>query len=208
MGSKMTNYVTSVEALQGLFDRAGEASIRKQSAMLHPTYQAWIARSPFAVLATTGPNGLDTSPRGDPAPLVRIRDETTLLLPERRRNNRIDSLRNILHDPHVSLIFFVPGVRETVRVNGTAKICIDPDLLAQFPMQGQLPKCIIEVCVQAAFFQCGRALQRSALWTEDQVQRRAAVPSPDDMLASLTGNEIDGVAYDKALPARQATSLY
>jgi PPOX class probable FMN-dependent enzyme len=199
-------YVQTREELESLFGEVGEASRRKEVATLHPVYRAWIEQSPFAVLATSGPDGLDTSPRGDPAPLVRIQDERTLLLPERRGNNRIDSLRNILHDPRVSLIFFVPGVRETLRVNGTARICVEPGLLAGLAMQGQPPRCIIEVSVQAVYFQCARALLRSSLWSP--VAQRPAVPSAGQMLESLTSRAIDGQAYDQALPSRQAGSLY
>lgn len=201
-------YINTIEDLQALFGSVGEASLRKESSTLHPKYKSWIKKSPFAVLATNGAGGMDTSPRGDPAPLVRIRDDRTILLPERRGNNRIDSLRNILHDPHVSLIFFVPGVRETMRVNGTARICIDPLLLAEFSMQGQLPKCIIEISVQAVYFQCARALLRSSLWTIGQGQGVPVVPSAGQMLAALTNNDIDAATYDQELPGRQTNSLY
>lgn len=201
-------YIETHEDLEKLHDPVGEASLRKEVSTLHATYRAWIEQSPFAVLATTGPDGLDASPRGDPAPLVRIEDERTILLPERRGNNRIDGLRNILHDPRVSLIFFVPGVRETLRVNGTARICIEPRLLRAFSMRGQLPKCIVEISVQAVYFQCGRALLRSSLWSDDQVAGRPQVPTAGQMLAALTNDAIDGGAYDEDLPRRQATSLY
>ena len=199
-------YVQTLAELESLFGEVGEASRRKEVATLHPTYRAWIEQSPFAVLATMGPDGMDTSPRGDPAPLVGIEDERTLLLPERRGNNRIDSLRNILHDARVSLIFFVPGIRETLRVNGTARICVEPGRLAGFAMQGQGPKCLIEITVQAVFFQCGRALLRSSLW--DPVAGRPDVPTAGQMLEALTRRDIDGDAYDRALPQRQADSLY
>ncbi|BDT70396.1 hypothetical protein os1_45890 [Comamonadaceae bacterium OS-1] len=201
-------YIHTLEDLQALFGTVAEASVRKEVPTLHPAYQAWIAQSPFAVLATRGPDGLDTSPRGDPAPLVRMPDERTLLLPERRGNNRIDSLRNILYDPQVALIFFVPGVRETVRVNGSAQISADPALLEPFAVQGQLPKCVIEITVQTVFFQCARALLRSSLWSQDPAAGRAAVPTAGQMLAALTGNGIDGESYDRELPERQAKSLY
>ena len=202
------NYLNSIEELEKMFEPVGEASLLKEVTALHPVYRAWIEKSPFAVLATMGPNGMDTSPRGDPAPIVRIQDERTILLPERRGNNRIDSLRNILHNPNVSLIFFVPGVRETVRVNGSARICVEPRLLADFAMQGQLPKCIVEVSVEAVYFQCGRALLRSSLWSEAQIASRPLVPTPGQMLAAVTADAMGGKAYDDALPARQANSLY
>lgn len=201
-------YIRTVDNLEALFGEIGEASLRKEVPTLHPQYQAWIEKSPFAVLATLGPDGMDTSPRGDPAPLVHMPNEQTILLPERRGNNRIDSLRNILHDPRVSMIFFIPGVRESVRVNGTARICVEPALLQRFSVQDQLPKCVIEVTVQTVFFQCARALLRSSLWHEDQVVNKPVVPSAGRMLAALTSDAIDGVGYDRDLPERQAKTLY
>ena len=200
--------IDTLPALEALYDTPGEVSLRKEVPYLHPVYQALIAASPFVVVATIGPDGLDTSPRGDPPGFVQVQDEHTLLLPERRGNNRIDSLRNILYDPQVALIFFVPGVRETVRVNGSAKISADPAVLEPFAVQGQLPKCVIEITVQTVFFQCARALLRSSLWSQDPAAGRAAVPTAGQMLAALTGNGIDGESYDRELPERQAKSLY
>lgn len=201
-------YLSTPSQLEALFGAAGEASLRKEVPTLHPSYRAWIEQSPFAVLATVGPDGLDTSPRGDPAPLVRMPDERTLLLPERRGNNRVDSLRNILADARVSLIFFVPGIHETLRVNGLARINVDPALLASFTLQGQVPKCVVEVAVQAVFFQCARALVRSSLWAAGQTAQRPPVPTAGQMLGALTQGGIDGAAYDRELPARQAGTLY
>jgi PPOX class probable FMN-dependent enzyme len=139
---------------------------------------------------------------------VSIQDERTILLPERRGNNRIDSLRNILHDPRVSLIFFIPGVRETVRVNGTARICVESSLLARFAVNGQSPKCLLEISVETVFFQCARALLRSSLWAQQQLATKPDVPTAGQLLSALTDNAIDGVTYDKDLPARQAKTLY
>lgn len=201
-------YITTIGRLEALFGAVGEASLRKEVPVLHPIYTAWIERSPFAVLATHGPNGLDTSPRGDPAPLVRVQDERTILLPERRGNNRIDSLRNVLSDPRVSLIFFIPGVRETVRVNGTAKICVEPSLLERCALNGQVPTCVLEVTVATVFFQCARALVRASLWSADSLAAKPDVPTAGQILSALTNNAIDGITYDKELPDRQAKTLY
>lgn len=201
-------YITTVDNLEALFGVVGEASLRKEVPLLHPHYRAWIEKSPFAVLATIGVNGLDTSPRGDPAPLVNIRDDRTILLPERRGNNRIDSLKNILYDPRVSLIFFIPNVGETVRVNGTAKICAEPPLLEQFAVNGQLPKCVIEIAVETVFFQCARAMLRSSLWEQGKLAGKPNVPTAGQLLSALTNKDIDGVTYDKELLARQAKTLY
>ena len=167
-----------------------------------------IAASPFAVLATTGPGGLDASPRGDPAGFVQLQDDKTLLLPERRGNNRADSLRNIVADPRVALLFLIPGVGETLRVNGHARISVAPDLLARFVVNGQPPKCVIVVDVQAVYFQCARAIQRSRLWDAVPPGTPRPVPTPGAILASITQGAFHGVTYDRELPARQQATLY
>ena len=200
--------ITTLEQLVGLVGEVGEASVRKEVAYLHPHYRALIAASPFVVLATSGPGGLDASPRGDPAGFVVVEDDTTLLLPERRGNNRIDSLRNIVADPRVALLFLIPGVGETLRVNGRARISTEPALLQRFAMEDKPPRCVLVVTVDAAYFQCARALQRSRLWDPPAADARHRVPSPGTMLQSLTDARIDGAAYDRELPARQRSTLY
>jgi PPOX class probable FMN-dependent enzyme len=208
MGGMTTtsHHITDLATLESLFGEVGAASVQKECSYLHPIYQQWIKASPFAVLSTAGPDGLDTSPRGDPASLVTIQDQHTLLLPERRGNNRIDSLRNILHDPRVSLLFLIPGVGETMRINGRASILVAPELLELMSMNGTPPKCVIQVKVESVFFQCARALQRSRLWLGPQAP--AGVPTAGAMLAALTDSAIDGGKYDRELPERQRTSLY
>jgi uncharacterized protein len=200
--------VNTVAAVEALFGEVGEASVRKETALLHPVYRQWIAQSPFAVLATVGPAGLDASPRGDPASLVTVVDEHTILLPERRGNNRVDSLRNIIADPRVALLFLIPGIGETLRVNGRARITVDPTLVQQLAIQGVPPKCVIEIKVDTVFFQCARALQRSKLWQPPDAQALAAVPTAGHMLDALTDSAINGADYDNALPARQRATLY
>jgi hypothetical protein len=195
-------------ALAALFGPVSEASRRKEVDHLHPVYQQWVQASPFAVLATAGPAGLDASPRGDPASLVTIQDAHTLLLPERRGNNRIDSLRNILHDPRVALLFFVPGVGETLRVNGRARITTEPALLQRLAHDGKPPLCVVAITVESVFFQCARAIQRSALWEVPPAAGRARVPTAGAILSVLTQAGIDGAAYDRDLAARQRATLY
>ena len=203
----MTDHMIRTESeLMALFGTPSEASLRKEVPAIHPVYRQWIEASPFAVLATVGPGGVDTSPRGDPAPLARVVDEHTLLLPERRGNNRVDGLRNILANPAVALQFFIPGVNETVRVNGRAAISVAPDLLASFAVNGALPKCVIEVKVETVFFQCARAFLRSGLWNPDQPARD--VPSAGRILGALTGSSVGGPDYDRELDTRLRTSLY
>jgi uncharacterized protein len=206
--AERSQWIESPDALQALFDAPGEASVRKEVPFLHPVYRRWIEASPFLVLATAGPGGLDASPRGDAAPLVAVADDRTLLLPERRGNNRIDSLRNIVTNPQVGLLFLVPGVDETLRVNGTARISVDPALLGRFAVNGSPPKCVIEVRVATVFFQCARALLRSRLWREVPAARPAGVPTAGEMLAALTDGAVGGARYDEELPARQQSTLY
>lgn len=200
--------ITSTEQLLALFGEVGQASLRKETKGVHPSYRAMIEASPFAMLATAGVDGLDASPRGDAPGFVQVQDEQTLLLPERRGNNRVDSLRNILHDPRVALLFLIPGVGETLRVNGRASITAAPETLARFVVQGQLPKCVIVIRVESVFFQCARAIQRSGLWQTPAADARAQVPSPGAILQALTDAAVDGEAYDRELPARQRATLY
>jgi uncharacterized protein len=209
MSTSPSSYaIGSIADLEALFGPVGEASIRKEVPYLHPHYQAVIKASPFAVLATAGAQGLDVSPRGDPAGFVEVQDEHTLLLPERRGNNRVDSLRNIVADPRVALLFLVPGVGETLRVNGRATISVEPALLERFAMSGQLPKCVLVIAVETALFQCARAIVRSNLWQPVPPDTPRPVPTPGEMLEALTQASIDGANYDRDLPERQRTTLY
>jgi len=200
--------VTTPEQLADLYGPVGEASRRKEVPFVHPLYRALIEASPFAVLATSGPGGLDASPRGDAPGFVVVEDESTLLLPDRRGNNRIDSLRNIVADPRVALLFLIPGVGETLRVNGRARLTTDPALLGRFAVDGHLPKCVLVIAVETVFFQCARALQRSRLWQTAAAATAPGVPSAGQILAALTESQIDGEAYDRELPARQRATLY
>jgi PPOX class probable FMN-dependent enzyme len=200
--------IDDLEALAALYGAPGETSIRKETDHLHPHYRALIEASPFVALASAVPEGLDVSPRGDAPGFVVAPDAHTLWLPDRRGNNRTDTLRNVVRDPRVALLFLVPGVGETLRVNGRAHISVAPELLARFEVDGQRPRSVLVVQVEAVYFQCSRALLRSALWDASRHVAREALPSPGRMLAALTRDEIDGAAYDHALPARLKTSLY
>lgn len=194
--------------LEALFGQPGEASLRKEVDFLHPHYQALIAASPFAVLATCNAGHLDASPRGDPPGFVAVQDEKTLLLPERRGNHRIDSLRNIVADPRVALLFLIPGVGETLRVNGKARITVAPELLARFAVEGKPPQCVLVIQVESVYFQCARAIQRSKLWVPVPADAPRTVPTPGAILAALTAGEFDDATYDRALPQRQKNTLY
>ncbi|WP_112661977.1 pyridoxamine 5'-phosphate oxidase family protein [Microvirga flavescens] len=200
--------ITSLAALQSLYGEPAEASLVKETDRVVPVYRSFIEASPFATLATRGPEGLDCSPRGDGPGFVRVQDEKTLLLPDRRGNNRIDSLRNILHDPHLALLFMIPGIGETLRVNGRGTISVEPALLESFAIDGKAPKTVLVIDVDAVFFQCSRAIVRAELWNPDKRLPREAVPSAGQMLAGLSENRVGGEAYDKALPERLKTTLY
>jgi PPOX class probable FMN-dependent enzyme len=195
-------------ALRALYGAPSEGSLLKQTASLHPHYQAMIRLAPFAVLATVGASGVDVSPRGDDPGFVEIQDDHTLLLPDRRGNNRIDSLRNIVADPRVALLFLIPGVGETLRVNGTAAISTDPALLERFVFAGKPPRTVLVVDVTAVFFQCTKALVRSKLWKPEAQVARNAFASTGTILADISTNRVGGADYDRAAPGRVAETLY
>lgn len=199
--------ITTIAALEARVGTPGEASLRKVTDHVHPHYAAMIAASPFCVLATHGADGLDVSPRGDAPGFVVVEDAKTLLLPERRGNQRIDSLRHLVADPRVALLFLIPGVGETLRVGGRAAIRTAPALLARFAVEGKAPLCVLEIAVEKVLFQCGRAVLRSGLWAPPAADAAARVPTPGRILAALAEG-FDGEAYDAALPARQRATLY
>src|SRR5476651_2213051 len=160
--------IATVEQLEAIYGRPNEASTVKVADRITPPYRVLIDKSPFAALATSGPEGLDCSPRGDLPGFVRVHDDKTLMMPDRRGNNRVDSLRNIIADPRVALLFLIPGVGETLRVNGRALISTAPSLLDRFSIGGKLPRSVIVVSVDTVFFQCSRAVFRAKLWDPAQ----------------------------------------
>ncbi|MCG7392760.1 pyridoxamine 5'-phosphate oxidase family protein [Microvirga sp. ACRRW] len=200
--------ISSIAELEALYGSPAEASLLKEVTHIIPEYRAFIEAAPFAALATRGPEGLDCSPRGDGPGFVRVQDDKTLLMPDRRGNNRLDSLRNIVRDPHMALLFLIPGIGETLRVNGRAIISVEPDLLESFAVDGKAPKSVIAVTVETVFFQCARAILRSELWNPQKHVVRGDLPSAGQILAAVTQNRFDGEAYDKGLPERQKTTLY
>jgi PPOX class probable FMN-dependent enzyme len=200
--------ITTVEELEALYGQPAEPSVIKEVDRLTPHYRTLIEASPFAVLATSGPEGLDCSPRGDLPGFVRVQDDRTLLLPDRRGNNRADSLRNIIRDPRVALLFMLPGSGTTLRVNGRAEISIDPDLQESFVVDGKAPRTVVVITVESAFFQCSRAIMRSDLWNPDKHIPTACLPTPGQILAALSDARLGGEAYDQAFPARAQQTLY
>jgi PPOX class probable FMN-dependent enzyme len=204
----MTDAITDLAALDALYAGVDERSIVKVTDHVHPMYRTWIEAAPFAVLSTVGPEGVDASPRGDGPGFVVVEDPHTLLLPDRRGNNRADSLRNIVRDPRVALLFLVPGQGETLRVNGTGAILVEPALLRRFAVNGKPPRTVLSVHVQEVYFQCSRAVVRADLWNPARHAARGALPTPGAILAALSAERHGGDEYDRALPERVQATLY
>lgn len=195
----MTGPIRDIAALEQLFEAASPGSLAKVTQTLTPAYRAWIGASRFCILTTVGPEGTDASPRGDVEPVARIIDDTTLALPDWRGNNRLDSLRNIVRDGRVSLMFMVTGSATVVRVNGTAVVTADPALVASFDQNGKHPKVVILVTLAEAYFQCAKAVMRSDLW--GGAPAPDGLPSAGDFLKEQV-TDFDGNAYDKGYAAR------
>jgi PPOX class probable FMN-dependent enzyme len=200
--------ITSVEELEAIYGQPSEPSLIKEVPFIIPEYRALIEASPFAVLGTVGPEGLDCSPRGDLAGMVRVQDHRTLLLPDRRGNNRTDSLKNIVRDRRVALLFLIPGLGTTLRVNGRAHLSIDPELLESFAVDGKAPRSVIVIEVQTVYFQCARAIVRSDLWNPEKHRDPASLPSPGQVLAAVSDHRLGGDDYDRTWCERAKQTLW
>ena len=205
----MTTNITTLAELEALYGLPGDTSLVKEIGYINDDYRRMIEASPFAALATVGPEGLDCSPRGDRAgELVRILDEKTILMPDRRGNNRADSLKNIIRDSRVALMFLIPGSGNALRMNGRATLDRDPALCASFAVDGQAPRCVIMITIDAVYFQCARAIVRSDLWNAERHVDPARLPTAGQILANLSQGQIGGQAYDNEWPKRAASSLW
>jgi PPOX class probable FMN-dependent enzyme len=201
--------VRDIAALEALYQPApAAASTVKVAHTITPDYRRLIEASPFAALATVGPEGIDCSPRGDKAGFVRIADDKTLMMPDRRGNNRIDSLRNIVRDPRCAFLFLLPGSGTTMRVNGQAHLSIDPDLLESFAVDEKAPRTVIVLKIEELYFQCARAIIRSELWNPARHIDPTTLPTPGEILAGMTKNEVGGESYDKAWPERAKATMW
>jgi PPOX class probable FMN-dependent enzyme len=205
---KAMTILTSIDELEKLYGLPGEASTVKELDRLIPHYARLIEASPFVALATSGPEGLDCSPRGDLAGFVRVRDERTLMLPDRRGNNRADSLKNIIRDGRVGLLFLIPGAGTTLRVNGRAVVSVDAELCASFAMEGKPARSVVVITIDAVYFQCARAIHRSDLWNAERHVDPKSLPTPGDILEATSNARIDGEAYDREWPARARNSMW
>ncbi len=200
--------IDTIEALEALYGTPGPASTVKVADRITPQYGAFIDAAPFAALATVGPEGVDCSPRGDMRGFVRVADPKTLMMPDRRGNNRVDSLRNIVRDPRVALMFMVPGSGNCVRVNGRAVVAVEPDLLASFEVDGKAPRSVIVTTVEEVYFQCARAIVRSDLWNPAHHVAPGSLPTPGQILAELSEGTVGGADYDREWPERAAKSMW
>jgi uncharacterized protein len=200
--------ITSFEQLDAIYGKPGAPSLVKEVDHITPHYRAFIEASPFCALATSGPEGLDCSPRGDKPGFVRIADQRTLHLPDRRGNNRTDSLKNIIREPHIALLFLIPGCNETLRVNGRAHLSIEPQLLESFAIEEKAPRSVMVIEVDSVYFQCARALLRSDLWNPERHVDRKSLPTAGEILAVLSERKEGGPEYDRAWGARAKETLW
>jgi uncharacterized protein len=208
-GDRGKHLITTAEQLDTVFPEPPLSNaLTKEIDHVNNAYRALIEAAPFFALATNGPEGLDCSPRGDPAGFVRVADPKTLLIPDRRGNNRIDSFRNIVRDPRVALMFMIPGCGEVIRVIGTAAISTDPELCAQFVLHGKTPKVVLIVTVERVYYQCPKALVRSQLWEPATWVDRKTLPTPGKILAEITHGEHDAERHDREYPARLRETIY
>ena len=200
--------IATTEQLEAIYGVPNDASTVKVADRVTALYRVLIDKSPFAALATCGPEGLDCSPSGDLPGFVRVHDEKTLMMPDRRGNNRIDSLRNIVRDPRMALLFLIPGSGSTLRINGRARVSVDPDLLASFGVDGKAPRTVVVMTVDEVYFQCARAIVRSDLWNPDKRVDPRSLPTPGQILASMSDNTVGGEVYDREWPERAQKSLW
>jgi uncharacterized protein len=200
--------VRTIEELEAIYGRPNLASTVKEIDYVSDHYRAYIEASPFVALATSGPDGLDCSPRGDAGACVRVADRRTLIVPDRRGNNRIDSLRNIVRDPRCALMFLIPGSANCLRVNGRAEVRTDPDLLQSFAVDGQSPRSAIVMTTEAVYFQCARAIIRAGLWNPARHVGDGVLPTPGEILEALSRGEVDGPTYDRDWPERARRSMW
>ncbi len=197
--------IETIEQLEALYGTPKAASRVKVADHITAEYGAYIKASPFCALATVGPEGLDCTPRGDNGQVVFIEDDKTLSLPDWRGNDRIDTLRNIIRDPRLSLMFLVPGSNTIVRVNGRGRISATPELLQRFAKSGKAPRTVLLITLNEVYFQCARAVMRAGLW---EGKSAPALPTAGQILSSMTDGKVGGTQYDKTWPARAEKTLW
>jgi PPOX class probable FMN-dependent enzyme len=199
--------IESVEELNRLYGQPVEASIIKVTPRLTPEYRQMLEASPFVALATVGPEGLDCSPRGDSGQVIYVDDDKTLLMPDWRGNNRVDSLSNIVRDPRIGLMFLIPGSTTTMRVNGRGVVAIEPDLLERFEMDGKHPRSVVVITIDEVYTQCARAVIRADLWNAEKFVAPGCLPTVGQMMKTIKDG-FDGEAYDRDWPGRAAKTMW
>lgn len=203
--------VTSVSELDAVYGKPVDRALWKEINHINEHYRQFIEASPFLILATYGENGVDCSPRGDPPGFVRLVGDKQLLLPDRRGNNRLDSLRNIVHNPQVGLIFLVPNAGEAIRVSGEAEILLDEELCASFTMNGKPASSVLSVTVHKAYYQCQKAIARSGLWKQESHIERSQLPTAGQIskhFADSQNVEFDAEAYDSGYAEHMKKTMY
>ncbi len=200
-------FIDTLPALEALYGTPVAAATVKVAPRLTPEYRAWIEAAPFCALATVGPEGIDASPRGDRGAVATVLDDRTLAIPDRRGNDRIDSLRNIVRDPRVAAMFLIPGSGTVIRVNGTARLTADEGLCTRLATDGKAPRSVILIAVAEVYFQCARAVMRAGLW-DAPTPDLAKLPSMGRILAAMSEGAVGGPDYDAAWPERAARNLW
>jgi uncharacterized protein len=199
--------ISTIAELEALYAPVNPVAILKEIDHISPHYARYIAASPLVILATSGPEGLDCSPRGDPPGFVRVQDDKTLLIPDRKGNNRVDTLHNIVRDPRIALLFLIPGIGNTMRVNGRARISTDAALCESFAMRGNPATSVIVVSVDRIYPQCPKALVRSRAWEDGARTPRDSLPSVGEMMQALDST-FDATTYEAEYPARMERTIY
>ena len=202
------SYIVTTEAeLEALYGLPSGPAVFKEIDHISGHYRAFIDAAPFVVVATSGPEGLDCTPRGDPAGFVRVVDKQTVMMPDRRGNNRLDTLRNLVRDPRIALLFLIPGEGRTLRINGRAVINTDPALCESFTMEGKAPRSVIVVTAERVYFQCPKALVRSHLWDASRHVTQSALPSSGEIIKALQA-DFDAEKYEREYPQRLKETIY
>ena len=208
MNAHDTNAVKSVEQLEQIYGEPMPTSLAKEIDHLNDGYRKLIEAAPFVVIGTSGPGGLDCSPKGDMPGFVRIVDDKTLMIPDRPGNNRLDGFKNLMSDPRVALLFLIPGCSETLRVNGRAEVSVDPALRESFAVNGKPARAVLIVHIETVFFHCAKAIVRAKLWDPKAQIDRKSLPSTGTIIAELSDGKLGGEKYDQEAPARIQSQLY
>jgi PPOX class probable FMN-dependent enzyme len=202
------NLVNSVDQLESIYGEPLPTSLVKEIDHISDGYRALIEAAPFVVIATSGSGGLDCSPKGDAPGFVRIVDDRTVMIPDRPGNNRLDGFKNLMSDPRIALLFLIPGVGETLRINGRGEVSVDPELRQSFAVNGKPARAVLIVHIESIFFHCSKAIVRGKLWDEKAKIERKSLPSTGTIIAELTQGKLGGEQYDKDAPAKIQSMLY